>query len=71
MLFTCRIVRMQKWIQLHTITHNLKMQNQSYDHSYAEVAYVYDAERDAQRNRSRDENSRERDLFLCASLSAS
>ena len=37
------------------------MQNQSYDHSYAEEAYDYDAERDAQSNRSRDENSRERD----------
>ena len=28
------------------------MQNQSYDHSYAEEAYDYDAERDAQSNRS-------------------
>ena len=37
------------------------MQNQSYDHSYAEEAYEYDAESDAQSDRSRDENPRERD----------
>ena len=44
--------------EINSITHNLKMQNQSYDHSYAEETYDYNAERD---NGSRGESSRERE----------